>query len=221
MVIALVLSLFLNLMLVLYLQHDKRLQRSVSAAYESSKSALDNMLSQRDELADVVTGMAHAVAVSLKEIRDDIDANYQHVHYDSTLDQLVGELYRVIGARGEMETGARKVIGILLREDLARTVTAQGGQIHEGDVMDLAQMLEFGWAAHTRAKERAEKLFAVVREPCGEPDHAAWLAKMLAIYERLCRGDVKLAIARLTAVTEAWKHSPSFLAAREASAINA
>lgn len=186
--------------------------------YRSDKQSAANCLLRERDAAERVAGelrqvgsdyrmLAGAVATSLEAIRADIDRNYHHTHDGHVLNTIASRLRREVAGR----TGAYH---IPLYDYEVRQVESLGGEVSGRGAMTLGQMLEFAWNLHTLSRERADQLTTVVQQPCGNNGQAAWLGKMLAIYELMCDRDKALAVERLSAVIEAWRYEPAEFAAR-------
>jgi hypothetical protein len=201
-----------NVLLALGLVRNVRAYRS-DARFAEMRSVREREATQiaNDgwrELSSAYCTFAGAVAVSLHAIRADIDRNYHHTHDGHVLDRIANRLGR------EVEARRGYVYEIHLDNYMVREVEAFGGEVSTRQTMSLGQMLDFGWKIHARASERADQLTEVVRQPCGDPDHAGWLGKVLAIYELMCHRDKDLATRRLSAVVDAWRYVPTERAAR-------
>ena len=156
-----------------------------------------------DHAAADISSLAEAVATSLESIRDDIDRNYHHIHEGHVFGQLAYLLRREVTER------RGRVYGIRLDDDLVERMRSVGCEVSEQGEISLGQLLEAAWHLHSQARERANQLFEVVQQPCGNYDHASWLSKTLAIYELMCDRDKDLAVKRLTVAVDAWRHEPS------------
>lgn len=212
MIIALIASLVANILLGLAIASLwKRYEAGETAAHQVAKYEKSLVLiraQERDAMFAAYAGLAKGVAKGLSEIRQDINANYAHIHDGSVLDSVIWQLDRTINdARG----GAPCVY---LSESLSTDVRKLGGDVGADGTMDLGQLVAFGWIVHAAARERADSLRAVVSEPCGHPDHVSWLTKTLAIYERMCSRDKDIAIGQLRAVLDAWGQEDTYAAAR-------
>lgn len=152
--------------------------------------------------------LAKGVSISLEAIREDIDRNYHHTHEDHLLDRMAFAL------RKEVEGNPRGCYEISLHNDDAMQIQVFGGFVSSENTINLGGMLEFAWQLHASSRARSQHLADVVRQPCRNIDHVAWLSKTLAIYELMCGRSKQLAIDRLSAVIAAWKHEPEFIAAR-------
>ncbi|CAG0955267.1 hypothetical protein RHDC4_00346 [Rhodocyclaceae bacterium] len=201
-----------NIMMALALVAMVRWNRSATRSAKSWASHQAAEIERRDRWLEQLhadsCALAEAVAVSLEAIRQDIDRNYHHTHDGHVLDVLAHRLCEDVDGRGG-------VSHIRVDEWLAEKVRAAGGQVSDG-AMSLGQMLAFAWHQHAMARERADQLIEVVRQPCGTPYHAEWWGKTLAIYELMCDRDKDAAVSRMLAVANAWKHEPGFAAARYA-----
>lgn len=160
------------------------------------------------QLSSEYCALAEAVSTSLEAIREDIDRNYHHTHDGHVLDTIAYRLRREVTER------RTHVYEIPLDEDSAKQVNALGGVMSSRHTMSLGQMLAFGWRLHELSRERSDQLTDVVRQPCGNREHAGWLGKVLAIYELMCDRDRELAIERFAAAIEAWRHVPAQFAGR-------
>ena len=190
---------------------------AVVRSWQSGERFATNQLRRERESAELAgealgllrseyCALAEAVSMSLESIRQDIDPNYHHTHDGHVLDAIASRLRR--------EVKEHRVYEIRLDAHSAQEVETLGGKVSDQRTMGLGQMLAFGWHLHTRARERADTLTHVVQQPCGNHGHAAWLGKTLAIYELMCDSDKTLAIKRLSAVIEVWRHEPAQFAPR-------
>ena len=178
--------------------------RAIREQHEATQRAR----ADADQMHAEYCALGQGVATTLQAIREDLDRNYHHTHDGHVLDRIAYRLREVIAGT---PSGAHEVH---LDEYCAREVESMGGKVSEHGAMTLGQMLDFGWRLHTLALERSNQLIAVVRQPCGNSDHAGWLSKTLAIYELMCARDKDLAVRRLSAVVEAWRYAHAEVAPR-------
>lgn len=175
---------------------------SVRASRERQEA--ERIREQSSELYIAHCAFAGAVSVSLTEIREDINRNYAHLHDGHVLDRIAYRLYR------DVETRRGPVMEIHIEDDIVQRVKDLGGGVTDNNTMTLGQMLEFGWKMHAAAREHAEHLRPIVSEPCGrDGQHASWLSKMFAIYDRMCDRNKDLAIRRLSDAIREWEYSSS------------
>lgn len=139
-----------------------------------------------------------AVSKSLEAIRDDIDRNYEHTHDGHVLDMLAHDLGR------QVESQQGVAAGVALDQWRFNGVQELGGKVAASNFMTLGELLEFGWHLHAKARARSGELCTVVSQPCDARDHARWLGKTLAIYERICGGKQQ-AIERMAVAVDAWR----------------
>lgn len=131
------------------------------------------------------------VTLSIRRIGQDIDRNYQHTHEHDLLAELAH---------------AMAVMPGYLRPALADRIRHAGGApFMSGDELPLGGALQLAWLLHGEARRRAGELTLIVQECCGRTDHAAWLGKTLAMYERICDGDKRHAIDSLSRVLDVWR----------------
>lgn len=178
--------------------------QSASVRASRQQQEAERVREQSTELHIAHCALAGAVSVSLTEIREDINRNYAHLHDGHVLDRIAHRLYT------EVETRRAPVMEIHIEDDIAECVKALGGDVTDHKTMTLGQMLEFGWRMHAAARQHAEHLRPIVSEPCGhDGQHASWLGKMFAIYDRMCDRNKDLAIRRLSDAIKEWEYSPS------------
>lgn len=159
-----------------------------------------------DQMHAECCALGEGVATTLQAIREDLDRNYHHTHDGHVLDRIAYRLREVIAGT---RSGAYEVH---LDEYCVREVESMGVRVSDHGAITLGQMLDFGWRLHTLARERSNRLVAVVRQPCGNSDHVGWLSKTLAIYELMCDRDKDLAVRRLSAVVDAWRFTHTAVA---------
>lgn len=150
--------------------------------------------------------LGQSVAEALGEVRRDIDRNYQHTHEGHLLDQIA---YQFEKARGPIRLDAY----------LSEQIRAAGGErfISDGHLL-FSGALNLAWHLHAEARKNAGELYAVTQESCGNTDRAAWLAKTLALYMRICDGDKDHAISSLDRVLDDWRYTDLHGAVRSAQA---
>ncbi|MBN3761270.1 hypothetical protein [Burkholderia sp. Ac-20365] len=209
--VALSISLVANTLLcvtaVVLVRRLRLSDRLAAACASREREAADRLGSEIERVTTDFCALGSAVSATLEAIREDVNRNYHHIHDGHVLDVLAFRLRR------EVEVHPARVGEIVLDEELARRAEALGASVSTRRTMTLGQILEFGLRLHAVSRERAGRLTEVVRQPCGDRDHADWLGKTLAIYELMCGGDKDLAVRRLSAVIETWHFEPSTVAA--------
>jgi hypothetical protein len=205
---SIVVNALLGIALVLLVRVFRSAARSADSRFHREHEMAEDGRLQLQRLRSEYSDLAEAVGGSLEGLRQDIDRNYHHTHDGHVLDRIAYRLRQEIAGR---QGGAYE---IFLDREIARRVESAGGEVSSRGTMNLGQMLSFGWHLHTSSRERSGQLLEVVAQPCGTSGHERWLSKTLAIYELMCDRNKDLAVKRMSAVIEAWRHEPDFLAAR-------
>jgi len=192
------LSIFLNASLVAacvaLIVHVYRSRYASTVAMSCIQDEMSKIRRHADDLSKEYSLLALSVAHSLNEIRQDIDRNYQHTHEGHILDRIAD---RIQSSQTNLEFDR------FLVDDIR---AANGAAYLSGDSMRLSLALDLAWHLHSEARRRAGEIYAITREECGATDRAAWLAKTLALYERICGGDKVAAITSLDRVLKGWEH---------------
>lgn len=175
-----------------------RARRADAAAADRQRMVREEAMIER-RAAEAVRfeylSLGESVAEALKEVRKDIDRNYEHTHEGHLLDRLAYELEK---ARGPVR------LSKFLMEDI-RAVGCQ--RFTAGDEILFSGALNLAWYLHAQARKNAGELHVVVQESCGNTDRAAWLGKTLALYMRICGGDKEQAISSLCNVLQDWRYT--------------
>ncbi len=163
---------------------------------ENAQTTELEIMGRLQSVANDYFAVGEAVAATLTAIRRDIDRNYQHTHDVHLLNQIADEVRNSEGR------------GVIYLDGYARHCLSEAGgdRFFKNGFMSYDQALAFGWEQHRLARERAEQLFPIVQECCGQTDRAIWLSRSLAILERICDSDKKLAISSLEKVITIWKY---------------
>jgi hypothetical protein len=175
-----------------------RAHRAGVAASADRQLVLDEANAERRAAEAVHTeyhALGRSVAEALGEVRRDIDRNYQHTHEGHLLDRIAYQFEKVRGP-------------IRLDAYLSEQIRSAGGErfISDGHLL-YSGALNLAWHLHAEARKNAGELYVVTQESCGHTDRAAWLAKTLALYVRICNGDKDHAISSLDRVLNDWGYT--------------
>lgn len=190
---------FFNVLLLLgcwLLWKRLRAVESISAMTELQyREDIAKLRHAQEEAGKEYASFAKVVSNSIKEVREDINRNYCHVHDGGILDRLS---YRI----------ERTQRPVQLDDFLISEIRNAGGErFITGDTLLFSETLNFAWHVHEVARENAGDIFEVVKESCGTTSRSIWLSKTLALYERICGGDKNEAVRSLSLVIEDWKHT--------------
>lgn len=193
------------LLVVCIMEVRLRLRTDQMRRLEVSREREDKSLAEAELTRIYIdyTNFAESIAASLEIIRKDIDRNYMHTHEGHVLDMLAWELKR------NCESGYPRH-EIRVNNIMEKIDESKGREFVSAEhTMNLGQLLAFAWKLHADARKHAGEIEKVISESCGHTDQAAWLSKVLAMYERLCDYRKDVAVQRLRAVLDSWERGQS------------
>ena len=205
----LAISFVVNVILVLacikLVQRWKESDERDQMAVQLLRDELQHTIAGRDFCQRGLRSMAAAVAITLREVKDDIERNYA-TNGEEVLElrEILGGLAHHLDAESVTQFPVVPVSAPMAAKLKLRGIVVESGVVHLGELLALA------WTVHADARTSAGRLYEVLTRWSGGdryPYRSAqqyWLAKSLAQYASLCSTEISAA-TELQLVAGGWK----------------